>query len=456
MRRLLYIVSFSVGLTIAFTGFQANGQSTANTSAGATSDSLSLAQVMQTVIQSHPSVKESEETIAIADAKIGLAKSAYLPNVDASASYSHMGPTPSIPFPMYDFANPPGPIIVNFQLYPADNYSGAVNYNQVLYDFGKTNKSVGLEKENKIFAQKSSELSKQRLSSMVANTFYSLVFLQEAIKIKDKELQVLRDHLAFVEKKRATGSATQYELLSIKVKISATENQKVDLETSQKIQQTVLKSLMGMPETTTPTVKQDISLVLPSIVQDSLLNYAYSHRLEMDLSKEKQTIADLQYKLVKSQNNPVLSIFGSAGGKNGYPKYLEQVKLNYVAGVGLKVPLFDGNRTKYNLAQTKSASNNAAYDSEIARRTITNEVVESNANCSAAVLKIKQYELQVSQAEEAFALAKVNFAAGSITNLDLLDAENVVSESRLLLLKSRVDYAASVFRLNVSLGNKMY
>ena len=452
MRTFLYITSLSFALI-----FEANGQSVgSNAQNGLSDDSLSLTQIMQTVIQSHPSIKEAEEAIAVADAKIGFAKSGYYPNIDASASYSHVGPTPSIPFPMYDFANPPGPMIVNFQLYPADNYSGALNYNQVLYDFGKTKQSVGLEKESKTIAEKNASLSKQRLSSMVANTFYSLVFLQEAIKIKDKDLQILKEHLEFVEKKKATGSATQYELLSIKVKISAAENQKIDIETSRKIQQSMLRSLMGLPVTVVPTVKQDNVLVLPNINQDSLLNYAYSNRLEMGLSNEKETITGLQYNLVKSQNNPVLSLFASAGGKNGYPKDLATVKLNYAAGIGLKIPLFDGHRMKYNLVQTKSALNNATYDTEIARRSITNEVVESEANRLAAIQKIKQYELQVAQAEEAFSLAKVNYSTGAITNLDLLDAENIVSESRLMLLKSKVDYAASVFRLNISLGNKMY
>ncbi len=213
---------------------------------------------------------------------------------------------------------------------------------------------------------------------------------------------------------------------------------------------------MGLPVASSPTVKQELALALPDLSQDSLLNYAYSHRLEMDLSKEKEAITGLQYNLVKSQNNPVLSLFASGGGKNGYVPDLNVVKLNYVAGVGIKIPLFDGYKMKYNLAQNKSAVNNATYDTEITRRSITNEVVESKANRLAAMQKIKQNELQVAQAEEAFSLAKINYGTGAITNLDLLDAENIVSESRLMLLKSRVDYITSVFRLNISLGNKMY
>lgn len=53
-------------------------------------------------------------------------------------------------------------------------------------------------------------------------------------------------------------------------------------------------------------------------------------------------------------------------------------------------------------------------------------------------------QLQLSHAQEAFALAETSIKAGSITNLDLLDAATAVLESKLLLLKSKIDY-----RLNV-------
>jgi len=410
-----------------------------------TGDSLSLAQIIKTVINEHPSVKEAEEVITIADARIGLARSGYYPNVDASISYSRVGPTPPLAFQGMDF-----------HLIPADNYNGSLNYSQVLYDFGKTRKNVGLENENKVLAVKKADLVKQKLSLLTANTFYMMVFLQEAIQIKDKELQALKEHQTLVEKKRATGSATQYESLTTKVKISATESQKLDLETSLKVQQTTLKSLMGLPVTANTAVKQEYSQSMSLVVEDSLLSYAFTHRLEMDVTREKESITGLQYQLVKSQNNPVLSAFASGGGKNGYVPELNQVKLNFVAGVGFKVPLFDGHRMKYNLIQSKSDVNNASFETEISKRNITNEEIESEASCVSAMQKIKQNELQLSLAEEAFSLAKVNFGTGAITNLDLLDAENVVSESRLMLLKSRVDYAVSTFKLNVSLGNKMF
>jgi outer membrane protein TolC len=124
--------------------------------------------------------------------------------------------------------------------------------------------------------------------------------------------------------------------------------------------------------------------------------------------------------------------------------------------LGLKVPILNGTRLKNNLLQAKSTINNSAFETEIARRNISNEVTENEAYCIAARQKISQFELQLAQAEEAFSLAKINFKSGAITNLDLLDAETSVSESRLLLLKSNIDYNVSVYKLNIAVGNKMY
>jgi len=70
--------------------------------------------------------------------------------------------------------------------------------------------------------------------------------------------------------------------------------------------------------------------------------------------------------------------------------------------------------------------------------------------------KIGQFELQLRQALKAYTLAETSFESGVITNLDLLDANTSVSESSLMLLKARIDYAASVYKLKAALGERIY
>ena len=410
-------------------------------------DSLSLHDILNEVIHNYPSIKKTQSDIESSDAKIGLAKTAYLPDVNVSGAFTLLGPTTSLSLN----GN-------SFQLYPPDMYSAALNISESIYDFGKTDKNVTFEKQNREMVGFSIELLKQKLSGMMIGNYYSLVFLQEAIKIKDEELTTLNEHLQFVQKKAATGSATNYEILTTKVRISAIENQKTDLLNALEIQQGQLNSFLGKTQGTKMTVKNELVFSQALATNDSLFAFAFDHRNEMKIARQKNTLADTRLKMVNAQNNPSLNFFGSGGFKNGYfnDRFEDVGKLNYTVGVGIKVPLFDANRSKYSKIQANSDIQGNLQETELARRTIVNEVVESKANALSAQKKVHQSELQLEQAQQAYSLAETNFKAGAITNLDMLDSSTSVAESRLALLKTKIDYSVSVLKLKIALGEQIY
>jgi Outer membrane protein len=261
--------------------------------------------------------------------------------------------------------------------------------------------------------------------------------------------------LESIEKKNITGSATKYEILTTQVKLSSIESQKYDLEAALRTQLAVLNTLLGLPEDTPHRVMTVSSMEMAS-AEDASVAYAIEHREEMKMAREKTELENLNFSAIKSANNPVINAFGSAGFKNGYSPDLNQMKGNFVVGVGVKVPLFDAKRTKYNLQASKSNLINSQYETEIVRRKIVNEVVGAQSDIDASKKKVTQFEMQLTHALQAFELAKTSFKNGVITNLDLLDSETAVSESRLQLLKSRLDNLISVLKLKVAVGNHIY
>jgi outer membrane protein len=389
-----------------------------------TKDSLSLKAIISEVVQNHPMVKKAMEDFNVSDAKIGLARSGYQPTIDFASSYSRIGPIPVITIP--DMGT--------FSFTPHDNYTAAVSVNQTIYDFGKTEKSVLLEKEGKEMNRQSLEQVKQKLTQVVIGNYYTLVYLQEAVKIKDEQLKTLNEHLLYIKKKQETGSATQYEILTTQVRISTIENQKTMVQ----------------------QVKNEVNIPVHNLQNDSLIATAMQNRDEMKLASEKAKLATLRYSLTGAQNNAVFNAFLSGGVRNGYTPYLNDPKANFVAGVGLKIPIFDGKRNKYNLVQAQSAIQVNDQETEIARRTIVNEVVEGEANVKASQKKVEQGELQLRQATQAYVLAKVRFDSGVITNLELLEGSTAVSESRLMLLKARIDHTVNLYKLKSAIGERLY
>ena len=127
------------------------------------------------------------------------------------------------------------------------------------------------------------------------------------------------------------------------------ENQKTDLETSRLVQVSHLNSLLGKPEQQAQRVKNDLNFTLPLLQSDTLISSAMQNRDQMKLAQQKAKLAALRYSLTISQNNPVVNAFVSGGIHNGYIPYMYDPKANFVAGIGIKVPIFDGKRNKYRL-----------------------------------------------------------------------------------------------------------
>lgn len=414
-------------------------------------DSLSLHMLINQVFENYPALKKTDKDLIAIDAKIGLTKTAYLPDVNFSATYSRVGPTTSITMPING-------VNETFSLFPENVYNATLSLNQNIYDFGKTQKNVALDQQNKEMVLLTVDQTKQRLSTAVMAGYYTISYLNEAIRIKNEQLNNLKEHLNFVQKKAETGSALRYDITTTKVRISIIENQITDLETALNVQTSQLNSFLGNTNETKVMLKQPLYQVELLTSTDSLLQVAYRQRSEMKMALQKEEVVKSKLAVVQVQNNPSLNFFASGGYKNGYLNtYLQDVgKLNFAVGVGLKVPVFDANRKKYIKIQTNAELEADQQETEVLRRNISNEIVEDRANVLSAFKKVNQSCLQLEQAQQAYELATVNYQAGTITNLDLLDSFNQLAESKLMVYKTKIDYSVSLTKLKLALGEKLY
>ncbi len=408
-------------------------------------DTLALDYVIKTVVENHPLIAQAKELIKSSNYKIDLSKSLNYPQVDFNGNYTRLGPISSINFGSE-----------SFEMFPANNYNLELEIKQIIYDFGKLSSGTDLEVENSELAVKSIEQIKQKLANSAIGIYYNLIYLQEAIRIKDMELSNLNEQLDFVEKKHQTGSAINYEILTTKVKISKINSQKTDLIAIEKTQKAYLNTLMGINDNRIYNVRTNFDINKDSLDINQLLNTAYQQRSEVSISEQKTKIAELNYKLQEKTNYPSLFLFANGGVRNGLFPDMYRWLANYAVGVGLNVPIFDGFKNNNKLSIANSSIINSKLETDVIKQNITNEVNENLNNLNSAKEKIEQFTIQEAQSEKAYELAKINFTAGAITNLDLLDAQTNVSESRLLLLKANIDYKIDFYKLKYAVGDKLY
>jgi outer membrane protein len=408
-------------------------------------DTLHFSDIVRNVIQNNPLIKESGEKVNSSELAVQLARTAYMPTLDINADYSHMAPIPS--FDIEPFGH--------IQLYPDNSMNYSISAHQLLYDFGRTSRSAEVSEKGKELATLSAEQLKQKLVLQSAGLFYSLVYFQVKKEITNEHLNTLKKHMKVIEEKQITGSATQYEILSTQVEVSSSETELSEIDNNYIVILSQLNSLMGS-HLDNIVFDYDTNSVGMLDQLDSSYVFAASHRDELLIGQNKQSLEELNYRMLKASNNPTLGIFASGGYKNGYLPEIEKLEANYIVGISLNFPVFDGNRKHIKLQMADCSIKQSNYDLENISHYVHDQISESYSQLLLAEKKIEQSKIQLQLAQEAYAQAELKYNEGVITNLDLIYAEDALASSKLMLLKNKVDNQLYMLKFKAAIGERLY
>lgn len=406
---------------------------------------LTLEEAIRRVLTSYPSVKQAEEAVKSASYQIKIARAAMLPILNASASFTRIEPVATVHFEELDLS-----------FNPKNNYNAGVSLRQSIYDFGKNRPVIEAAKEKESLSRLQQEQLYQTLALNTVQVYYMNCFARQAILIKKQELNDYEEMLRQAEVRMKSGSATSFDFLNTQVGQSAVNTQLTELATNLKSLQVQLSVLTDTTITETVPLKDDFEIKPTLSTLDHLLNTAYSVRPEMQSVEKQISIARLEESAARRAYNPSLDLSAAAGGKNGYPIHLDRMKMNYEIGVTLSIPIYEGGRRKQSASLARSAYNSTVYQKQLVEKQIRQEVNENYNTLMSDSEKIEQFNRQVTLAQKAYDQAKVNYKAGAITNLELLTSSTNLSGSKLQLLQSRINYLVNYYKLQVSIGEKIW
>jgi outer membrane protein len=397
------------------------------------------------VLASHPAIQQAREGVAAARARVEERRTAFLPYVAADGSYTRLGPVAKMTFQD-----------LSFDLFPANNYNVDVGLHQTLYDWGKRAAAVEQAQTVEAGAAEAVELVKSGLAYETIGAFYAIIFLRDDIAVQDEEIAALQQHLQITQEKVRSGTATDFEVLTTRVRIATARSQRVDLEDALEEQSIALRQLLGAPPDEPLEPAGDFVPDTTPVDADSLVTLALLERPELKLARSAEVTAEAQTRLASLGKRPNLDLDLAVGGKNGYIPNLNRIKANFVAGMAIDLPLFDGNRTRLLVSESEAQVRAAQAHTQTVARQVTAEVRRAAAAVRASIEKIRTAEVQVQEAQAALELARTRYEAGVITNLDILDAETSLSGAQLVELRARYGVVLSRYRLRQAIGEKVW
>lgn len=403
---------------------------------------LDLDQAIRLVLENHPAIKQAQQYVAASGGLVAQKRSAYYPEIKAHGTYSRIGPVPSLEVP--------GRGEIDF--YPHDNYDFHVALKQTVLDFGRRPAKVELARSFEESARENVAYMKSNLVYRTIGNFYLILLLGKNIEVVDEELEALNQHLAVAEKKVETGTGIDFDVLTTRVKVAEATNMKIDIENELEKQTTAFRELLGLSQEDSIEVVGEFTLREIKINPDSLIELALERLPEARLSRQAETSADIQYGLDAKGDRPTLDMVLDFGFKNGYTPDLNKLEANWIAGVRLEVPVFNGFLTRHKKSASYASLLAAREYSSSVERQVKADVKQAIADFEAAEEKVKTSEVQVEYAEAALSIARSRYNIGVITNLDLLDAQTSVARAKLMYLKAQYGAVSSGYELNKATG----
>ncbi len=357
-----------------------------------------------------PKVKEAENTISTAQERLEIAQT-NLPTIDGNASYNYVQPKITLPLQVDNQTK-------NFQFAPVHNVNANVSANYLLFDFGRIKANVERAKTDLRYSQHNVDYVKSQLANQVAVIYYNIIYFQKAIAIEDSVIAYLNENKRIIDSKLKNGEAIKIDLLNVQSNIDAEVNRKVDLQNNLQKQLNLLSYTTGNVTANGNNFDFDVEL------KDALaaLSDAQTHNIEYVLARDKVQQAQNDLALAKKTDNPTVSLGGSAGVKNGYVPNVNEMRFNYAAGVSLRVPIYDGGKTK---RQTK-LQETIIKQNELSLQTLDNtyrkDIQQALTDINSNMERIKNTGGQIEEARAAEELAASRYLNGVGTNLEITNA----------------------------------
>ncbi len=403
---------------------------------------LTVNEAVKLTLKNYPLINQLSHQPKIEDLKVEQQKTSFLPDVNADISYSRIGPIPAF--------NIPG--MGAFELAPANNFNANVNLRYNVYDFGRRQAMIDLTKSFKQTAMDNIENVKSGLAIKTITSFYTIIFLNKTIAVKDTLISSLKHHIQITKKRMETGSATDYDVLSTQVKVSNAENEKADLLNAKKKQEIILSALTGIDSDKDLNLQGDFSFSNVSLNKDSLIEAALNNRADYKAALDGEKTAKLKMDAAKHTDLPSVNVNLIYGFKNGYEPNLQALRGNWVAGAGIHFPIFNGNKKDYAIEESKQEIEASKAHSQELLTKIKAEISQAINDLNTSRYKLETTKLQVKFAEESVERARTQYKNGVVTNIEVLDAETALAQARLLYVRELFKNVMNKYMLMNSTG----
>ena len=301
-------------------------------------------------------------------------------------------------------------------------------------------------------ADMSLEDTRQQVKYRTAAAYYQVLARAAYVKVQQEAVRLLEEHLRNVEIQYEVGVVAKSDMLATNVQLA---NVQKALNSAQGEYLTAvgqLNNLIGLAVGTEIEPSEPTDFSPYHLTEAECLEYALAHRPDGVAARYMVQRAAASTKAAKSGYRPTVSAVarGNFSGEGNFTA--DHVHESWAVGLEMQWNVFDNGITSAQVEQAKATERKAESQARQQLEAIELEVHSAYIALRTAEKNIATTSEAVAKAEEEFAIAQIRYIEGVDTNLNVMNAQEKVVETRNNFYSAVYDYNTSRAQLERAIG----
>ncbi|MFC2149989.1 TolC family protein [Calditrichota bacterium] len=397
---------------------------------------LSLKDALLIAEKNDTELMGSRYDVQTSDVSVREATSAALPIISFSSSFNHFIETPSTYIPAFEES-------VRFSTY--NDLATDLHLAQPIWLAGKVGMALDAAKTYRKLARETEQSTRSMLKSRTTANYFGLQLARGVYDVTKEGLEQARKHARTVENMYDVGMASEFDLLRASVEVKNIEPQLSYAEQNLSLAYVSLSNSLNIAFGDTIILTDELKMDIPKVSTEDLLERARRNRPEfrlldlqerldgLSIKNEQRSLYwpsfffDMNYRWQVSDDK--LDAFTTDS--------TWQESLNYT--LSLQLPIFDGFATPARIQKAKIGLRRTKLKRLQLEQGVRLEVTQIQTELKRAKDLVESMTAGVELAQKAFEIAEVRYEQGISTELELLDAQLAVQNSKVGLLKGLYD-----------------
>jgi outer membrane protein TolC len=443
-------IIFSLAVFCSAANLKTVAQNAETNSPAWISQPLSLLQSLNLALQQNASILKAKNDLEASQGVVVQTRAVALPQLTASGQYKYTDPSA--------IENFPGTMV------PNQNWNAGVQIVQSIYSGGKmvaALKAAGATRQQAL-AQYQTAVADTLLGVRLA--YYDTLLAAQQITVHEASVNLLQKELEDQQHRLDAGTVPKFNVLRAEVAVANERPNLIQAKNNYRVAKNNLSNLLGynLPR----EIWEDVPLNLSDTLDDApfevnlpdAIQQALSNRSELLALRKTEELQRLGVTSAKSGYKPTVSVFAGYGWYNAQftpPVELDHDINGWNAGAELQWDIFDGMLTRGKVVQANALYDKSKNDLTDQQRQIELEVRTDYSDFIEAKEVLDSQEKVQEEADEALREAKSRAEAGTGTQLDVLDSETALTQSRTTQIQALHDYDTARAKLQRAIGLDM-